>query len=150
MTTNLYFDLTQTLRLAEHAAAAPAHHLSFTEHHDGRTCPGALEWVADWGTYLMSGGRPGLLVEPADPASANVVVYAEGWGPESNRRALADTDVGGDDFVEHLHLSEAAPGEPSLLDLLRTGVATGYRYFLLRITGDDFAYGLSRTVPSDR
>jgi hypothetical protein len=116
--TDLYFNLAQALRLAEHAVAAPQQSPSFSEHTDGRRCPGGLAWITDWGIYLMSTGLPGLRVDPDDPDSANVVVYAEGWGPDSDRSELAHTDIGGDDFVEHLHLATAdEPAQRPLIDL---------------------------------
>jgi hypothetical protein len=51
--TNLYFDLADTLRLAEHAVAAAEHCPSGSEHLDGQSCPGGLSWVADWGIYRL-------------------------------------------------------------------------------------------------
>jgi hypothetical protein len=45
--TDLYFNLAQALRLAEHAIAAPEQNPTFSEHADGRPCPGGLAWVAD-------------------------------------------------------------------------------------------------------
>ncbi len=153
MPTDLYFDLAATLRLAEHAIAAPEHTQSYSEADDGRPCPGALEWVADWGTYLMSGGRPPLLSDPDDPTS-NIVVYAHGWDDSSDRAALAATDVGGDDFVEHLHLTQPDdpddPSGPPLITLLREGAAAGYRWLVLRVTPERVASQLSRTGPDGR
>ncbi|RSM53254.1 hypothetical protein DMB66_39205 [Actinoplanes sp. ATCC 53533] len=144
--TDLYFNLADTLRLAEHAVAAPEHSPSIGEQLDEQPCPGGLAWVADWGTYLMSTGVPGLRVDPDDPNSANVAVYAEGWGPDSNRAALARTDVGGDDFVEHLHLSTTdGPGQVPLIDQLREGAQRGARYLVLRIDGGTVGLRLSRT-----
>jgi hypothetical protein len=146
--TDLYFTLTETLRLAEHAIAAPAHNPSFTEHTDAQPCPGALAWVADEGTYLMSTGRPGLRVDPTNPDSSHAVVYAQGWEPDSDRRDLAHTDVGGDDFVEHLHLTSTdQPGQPPLIDLLRTGARRGYQYLVVSVTGDTYDLRLSRQGP---
>jgi hypothetical protein len=80
MATELYFALPSALRLAEHALASPANLPSLSEQDDGASCTGALEWVADDGTYLMSNGTPALLSDPHDPTS-NIVVHAEGWGP---------------------------------------------------------------------
>ena len=152
MPTDLYFDLADTLRLAEHAVAAPANNPSYSEHLDGLTCPGALEWVADSGTYLMSGGHPGLRTDPTDPDSSNVVVYAHGWGPDSDRRALAATGIGGDDFAEHLHLHEIFDADGSLIDRLRGGAAIGMRYLVLQVDGDadTVTIWLSRTGPQAR
>jgi hypothetical protein len=146
--TDLYFNLADTLRLAEHAVAAPEHSPSIGEQLDEQPCPGGLAWVADWGTYLMSTGVPGLRVDSDDPNSANVAVYAEGWGPDSNRAALARTDVGGDDFVEHLHLSAAdGPGQVPLITLLRDGAQRADRYLVLRVDGGTVGLRLSRTEP---
>jgi hypothetical protein len=150
MPTDLYFDLAETLRLAEHAIAAPENNPSYSEHLDGLACPGALEWVADWGTYLMSGGNPGLHTDPTDPNSSNVVVYAHGWGPDSDRRALAATGIGGDDFAEHLHLHETCEGsDRSLIDRLRQGAALGMRSLVLQVDADadTVTIWLSRTGP---
>lgn len=147
MPTDLYFNLADALRLAEHAVAAPEHNPSSSEQDDQQPCPGALEWVADWGTYLMSTGRPSLLTDATNPNS-NLAVYAEGWGRDSDRGALAHTDVGGDDFVEHLHLTTTEqPGETPLIDMLRAGARDGYRYLHLRIDGDAFQIRLSRGLP---
>ena len=48
MATDLYFNLAQTLRLAEHAVVAPQHSPSLSEQDDEQRCPSALAWVADW------------------------------------------------------------------------------------------------------
>jgi diguanylate cyclase (GGDEF)-like protein len=145
MATDLFFDLPAVLRLAEHAHAATGHAPSISEHLDGQRCPGGLEWVADWGTYLMSTGLPGLRVNPDDPTSGNVVVYADGWGPDSDRHSLAATDVGGDDFVEHLHLADNDFG---LLHLLRTGAQHGYPWFVITVDGDHFGFSAHRDDPA--
>jgi hypothetical protein len=114
MATELYFALPSALRLAEHALTAPVHLPSLTEHDDSITCAWALEWVADDGTYLMSNGTPALLADPHDPTS-NIVVHAEDFGPGSDRHWLGLSDVGFDDFTEHLHLTD---GDPPLIDRL--------------------------------
>jgi hypothetical protein len=151
VTTSLFFDLAATLRLAEHAVAAPEHHQSLTEAGDGVDCPAALEWVADFGVYVMSGGRPGLRVDPADPLSRHVVVYAHGW--EQGARDRQATDLGGDDFVEHLHLFEPVSARldgsrgSCLIDLIRLGAACGYQGFVIDVTGNSFTMRLSRTGP---
>jgi hypothetical protein len=147
---DLYFNLAETLRLAEHAVAATEHSRSGSEHLDGKSCPGALCWVADWGTYLTSSGLPRLSVDPSDPDSANVLVYAEGWGPDSDRRALAYTDVGGDDFDEHLHLTTVdQPGAVPLIDQLRAAAQRGDQYLVLRVARDTVSMLFSRTGPAD-
>src|SRR5262245_28353474 len=79
VTTTLHFDLPAALRLAEHAAAAAEHRQSYTESDTGVACPGALLWVADAGVYLMSGGIPGLRVDPTDDTSRHEIVYADGF-----------------------------------------------------------------------
>jgi hypothetical protein len=140
MSTLLWFDLAAVLRLAEHAHAAPEKVPSLTELVEGRACPGALAWVADSRVYLMSGGQPALLRDPEDPTS-NVVVHAHEWAPGSDRHARAATDLGADDFVEHLHLTD---GNPSLLAVLRDGVAAGHQSFVLDVTEHHVTYRLSR------
>jgi hypothetical protein len=95
-------------------------------------------WVADDGTYLMSGGNPPLLSDPDDPTS-NVVVHADGWGPGSDRDLLGLTDV---DFDEHLHLTD---DKPPLIELMREGVRRGYRWLVLTVQPDTFTVRLSRT-----
>ena len=148
MPTELFFDLPAVLRLAEHAHSAADHIPSITEQDNGQTCPGALEWVADTGVYLMSGGLPALLTNPEDPHSSNVVVYAEGWGPDTARRMRAATDIGGDDFVEHLHLQEPfGPKEMPLIEVLRVGAACGFPYLVLHLDGDTIATRLSGNGP---
>jgi hypothetical protein len=99
----------------------------------------------------MSGGRPGLRTDPHDPDSSHLVVYAEGWDARSDRSALAATDVGGDDFVEHLHLTppDSAAGRP-LIDVMRAGAADGYRWLVGEVTADTLAVRLSRTGPDGR
>jgi hypothetical protein len=151
MATDLYFNLDAALRLAEHALAAPEHNPSFTEHAEARTCPGALEWVADWGTYLMSGGRPGLRTDPDNPDSSHAVVYAEGWDEHSDRSALAATDVGGDDFVEHLHLTEpVTTAGQTLIDIMRAGAARGYAWLVLTVADNEMTLHLCRGAPANR
>jgi hypothetical protein len=147
--TDLYFNLAATLRLAEHAVAAGEHSRSFREQVDGQPCPGGLAWVADQGTYLMSTGLPGLRADPQDPHSTHVVVYAEGWGPDSDRGALAHTDVGGDDFVEHLHMTTVEqPGATPLIDQLRAGAVDGHRYLVVRVDGETFELRLAVRRPA--
>jgi hypothetical protein len=142
MALRLYFDLTATLRLAEHAVAAPKHAPSFTEHDDSVSCPGALVWVHDHGVYLMSSGLP-RLTEPNKPDSS-LVVYARGWNPDTDGHRDDHTHLGGDDFAEHLHLTE----QPHpLIDQLRAAHAAGYRWLRLTVTTDTYQVGVSRTRP---
>jgi len=89
----------------------------------------------------MSGGAPNLRSDPDDPGSN--IVYAEGWRPDSDRRARGDTDVGHDDFVEHLHL-HLHDGDPPLLERLRRGAADGYHWFVLGVTENGITIGLPR------
>ncbi|WP_433388651.1 DUF3085 domain-containing protein [Micromonospora sp. KLBMP9576] len=142
MTARLYFDLTDTLRLAEHAVAADEHAPTFTEREDGTLCPGALEWVHDHGVYLMSSGLPRL----ADPnrSEANLIVYAHGWNPDTDGpRHHPDL---GDDFVEHLHLTEAPT---PLIDTLRAAHAAGYRWLHLSVSADTYEVRATRTRRHD-
>ena len=142
MTINLYFDLPAVLRLAEHATTAGDNAPSFIEHVAGQTSGvPALVWVADWGTYLMSNGLPALLTDPHDPAS-NVIVYADGWGHDSDRRALGASAVGPDDFAEHFPLV----GD-HVLTLLQRGHASGFRWFVLTVSTTEITYRVSRNQP---
>jgi hypothetical protein len=139
MAIDLYFNLPAVLRLAEHATSAGTHLPSYTDHQAGQAngVP-ALCWVADWGTYLMSNGLPALLSDPNNEAS-NVVVFADGWGPDSNRSELGASDVGHDDFVEHLPLVGG-----HLLTLLQRGHAGCHRWFVLTVTTNKITYRVSR------
>lgn len=141
MAIDLYFDLPAVLRLAEHASAAPDHLLSFSEREAGQTrgVP-ALEWVADQGTYLMSNGQPGLREQHAP--RQNVVVFADGWGPDSDRYELGATEVGHDDFVEHFPLADT---DPTLVALLRAASAQGYQWFVLTVDTGHVEYRVSKT-----
>jgi hypothetical protein len=141
MPTNLWFPLPGALRLAEHAAAAPAHFPALSEHLDGLTCLGALVWVADDGTYLMSSGDPGLRTDPADPHS-NAVVYADGFGPGADLRG---TDIGADDFAEHLHLRDS---EPASLTTLRAAATRGHQWLVLTVTETEVTVRFARTKPA--
>ncbi|RKN46166.1 DUF3085 domain-containing protein [Micromonospora endolithica] len=143
MATHLYFDLTDTLRLAEHAVAAAEHAPTFTEREDGTPCPGALEWVHDHGVYLMSSGLP-RLTDPSRP-DANLIVYAHGWNPDTDGHPHAP-DLG-DDFVEHLHLTEVTP--TPLIDTLRAAHAAGYRWLHLTVTADTYEVRVIRNRRHD-
>ncbi|GAA1622940.1 DUF3085 domain-containing protein [Actinoplanes couchii] len=139
MTIDLYFDLPAVLRLAEHATAADDNLPSLIEVAAGQTSGApALTWVADSGTYLMSNGIPALLTDPHDQAS-NVVVFADGWGPDSDRHALGASAVGHDDFVEHLALDDG-----QLLTLLQRAHACDFRWFVLNVTTDQITFRVSQ------
>ncbi len=143
MALHLYFDLHDTLRLAEHAAASTTHAPTFTEREDGTACPGALVWVHDHGVYLMSSGLPGLK-DPNRP-EANHIVYAHGWNPDTDGHRH-DPDLGGDDFAEHLHLTE----QPTpLIDTLRTAHAAGYRWLHMTVSTDTYEVRVARTRRHD-
>ncbi len=139
MALHLYFDLTDTLRLAEHSAASTSHAPSYTEHQDGITCPGALVWVHDHGVYLMSSGLPGLK-DPNRPET-NLVVHAHGWNPDTDGHRH-DPDLGGDDFVEHLHLTQ----QPTpLIDTLHAAHTDGYRWLHLTVNAHTYEVRVART-----
>lgn len=112
---------------------------SLTEHHDGVTCPGALVRGHDHGVYLMSSGLPALPDQTRPDRS--LVVYAHGWNPDTNGHRH-DPDLGGDDFAEHLHLTD--PPEP-LIDTLRDAHTSGYRWLHLTVTADTYQVHLART-----
>ncbi|RKR88311.1 hypothetical protein BDK92_2622 [Micromonospora pisi] len=115
----LLFPLDQALGLAEHALTAPDHVRSLTREEEGLPAVPALLWVKDDGTYLMSNGIPGPPADPGRPDAGQQVVYADGWG-SGTRQELGHTDeIGGDDFVEHLELTQRFPDGRVLIDLLR-------------------------------
>jgi hypothetical protein len=141
-TTDLYFDLPAALRLAEHAATAPEQAPSYSEDTDGVACLGALVLVKDHGVYLMSSGRPG----PRHDQGGHHVVFAHGWAPDSPRD-LRSTHLGGDDFAEHLHLSE--PLNDQGTTLLRDCAARGHRYLVVRFYDTAFDIAISHDGPPD-
>lgn len=144
-TTDLYFDLPAALRLAEHAATAPEHAASYSESTDGVVCPGALVFVKDDGVYLMSSGRPG----PRHDQGGHHVAFAHGWTPDSLRNPHS-THLGGDDFAEHLHLTEPLNDHGgTLLALLRDGHTRGHRYLVLKVDDTAFDIAISRDGPPD-
>jgi len=130
----LWFDLQATARLAEHVAASTTHYPNGEEQLNHESCPGALVWAADRGTYLSSNGFPPLLANPADPDSTFVLVYACGWGPDSDRRLLGASAVGQDDFGVHLHLSTGP--DPWLLHI-RQAVKDGKQWMVLLVEEQD-------------
>jgi hypothetical protein len=138
--TDLYFDLSDVLRLAEHATTAPENAPSYTERTTGVACPGALVFVKDDGVYLMSSGLP--RPRPDD-------VFAHGW-PAGTRRDPRRTHLGGDDFAEHLHLAEPLNDQgTTLLDALRDAHARGHRYLLLKVSHTDFDIAISSDRPTN-
>jgi hypothetical protein len=144
-TTDLFFDLPAVLRLAEHAATAPEHAPSYIEDADNIACPGALVFVADDGVYLMSSGRPG----PRHDQGGHHAAFAHGW-PAGTRRDPRRTHLGGDDFAEHLHLTEPFNDQGgTLLDLLRAGHDKGHGYLVLKVGDTAFDIAISRDGPPD-
>ena len=150
--TTLYFDLPAALQLAEHAAAAAEHSPSYTESETGVACPGALLWVADAGIYLMSGGIPGLRVDPTDDTSRHEVVYADGWTEEDDYHDRHYTELGGDDFAEHLHLHDRYGTRRdgtnvTLLQAMRAAAASGHRCLDIDVhNADTYSLRLARTA----
>lgn len=144
MSATLRFSLPETLALADHALAAPHAQPTFYEQEQRVACTGALAWVKDDGTYLMSGGEPRLPADTADPHGPARVVYAEGWGPGASHDLLA-AHLGGDDFVEHLHLRE---GNPPLIDQMREAHRRGYRWLVIVVHRDTFQVGFAGAPPS--
>ncbi len=140
----LLFPLTDTLTIAEHAIAAPGHHQSYAQMADDVTATPALHWVKDDGTYLMSNGNPGLPADPANPHGGQQVVAALGYGPDT-RQDLGHTDIGGDDFVEHIDLTDPA-GETQLIDALRQAATRGWEWFAIDVDGDTIAIRIFATL----
>ena len=142
MALRLYFPIDGVIRLLQHTEASPEKEQSFSELEDGKPCPGALVWVSDFNSvYLMSGGLPSLLSDPNDKSS-NVIVEALGWGEYDDHPRAADTELGGDDFAEHLHLL----GKP-MQSLIRKQ-AEGYGWFVIDvIDADRFVPRVARNPP---
>ncbi|MDG4834160.1 DUF3085 domain-containing protein [Solwaraspora sp. WMMD1047] len=141
MALHLYFPLPETLRLAAHATTAADQEPSYTEHTDGIACPGALVWVHDHGVYLMSSGLPQLR-DPDDP-NRNLIVYADGWNPDLDGDHRDHTHLG-DDFAEHIHLTD---GDPALIDTLRQAHTQGYRWLRLAVTEQHYDLSVARKRP---
>lgn len=124
----LRFPLDRVLAAAEHAYAAPAHHLGPGE---TDTAP-RLWWCKDDGTYLRSNGRYPVQTRDED-GRLFPVVFAEGWGPGTDPTAA----FGGDDICESIELTTPLPGDGrTLLDDLRTAAAEGATHFDLTIADD--------------
>lgn len=134
MATDLYFPLPAVVRLLAHARASARHTMTITEVEEKLTCPGGLEWVTDSGVYLMSTGLPGL---PGDNGEENLVVYADGFGPATSRAEIRHTDLGPDDFVEHLHFED-------LGDMVERGTAGQAAWLWLRVVGENVEFRLAR------
>jgi len=98
--TDLRFDASKVLPVAEHALAASAHKESFGQDQGGP----ALWLVKDAGVYLMSNGAPGQLLPGGDESV--VVVYADGLSDAANYDDISDA-VGGDDFCEAIPIDAA-------------------------------------------
>ncbi|RNH99667.1 DUF3085 domain-containing protein [Micromonospora aurantiaca] len=98
-----------------------------------------MEWVHDHGVYLMSNGLP-RLTDPDRPG-ANLTVHAHGWNPRLDGHR-SDPDLGGDDFVEHLHLTD----EPRpLIEEMRRAHAVGYQWLDLVVQTGAFTHRFTRT-----
>lgn len=131
--TVLQFPLADVIELVAHALSCTEHIESYSQREAGEPGTPALEWVKDDGTYLMSNGVPCL--EGRD-GEINRVVYAEGWG-SGTRHAVSRTEVGGDDFVEAIEVSE------ELLLRLRQARTAGLGWFYVRTSKDRFTIGLA-------
>lgn len=134
----LVFPLDQALAAAEHATTATDHKLGYGE----TTSAPRLWWVKDQGTYLMSNGKT-----PADTRDASGrlphVVYADGWGPDTDARSI----LGGDDFRESLDLTTPLLEDgTTLLGMLREATATGGTRFLLKAVFNDEYMDLTYSV----
>ncbi|GHJ45871.1 hypothetical protein Cs7R123_32130 [Catellatospora sp. TT07R-123] len=137
--TRLYFSLAQTMVLAEHAMRATDHHLSLTRRDAGLPAVPALLWGKDDGTFLLSSGIPGLPRNAARPDHGQRAVYAEGWGP-GTRQELSHTDIGGDDFTEHLELTEPLAIGATLIQYLRAAARRNRPWFALDVSADHIGY----------
>lgn len=123
---NLHFDRTKVEQLLAHATAAEEHRLLYE---DKATDQPGLWLVGDQGVYLMSNGRPPLLLpDQPDGGEKNLVVYAtevdptrlkfEAWWQAKNM------SFGGDDGIEFFTAKELIaalvtykPGEPLTLSV---------------------------------
>jgi hypothetical protein len=64
--------------------------------------------------------------------------------PDTDGHRRDHTHLGGDDFAEHLHLTE---NPDPLIAQLRAAHTGGYRWLHLTVTTDTYALGLSRGLP---
>jgi hypothetical protein len=131
--TVLQFTLADVMELVVHSLSCTDHIASFSQTEAGEPGAPALEWVKDDGTYLMSNGVPCL--EGRD-GEANRVVYAKGWG-SGTRSELGHTEVGGDDFVEYIGVSE------EVLLRLRQASAAGLEWFCVLASESSFKVGFA-------
>jgi hypothetical protein len=131
--TVLQFPLDDVIELVAHALGCTEHIESYSQSEAGEPGRPALEWVKDDGTYLMSNGRPCLAGRDGE---VNRVVYAEGWS-SGTRSTVSRTEVGGDDFVEPIEVSE------ELLLRLRQAHAAGLEWFCVRVSEYRFRVGLA-------
>jgi hypothetical protein len=130
--TVLRFPLDDVIELVAHALSCTEHIESYSQREAGDLGTPALEWVKDDGTYLMSNGLPCL----GRDGEINRVVYAEGWG-SGTRSVVSRTEVGGDDFVEPIEVSE------EILLRLRQAHAAGLGWFCVRVSEAHFRVGLA-------
>ncbi|MFC4376356.1 DUF3085 domain-containing protein [Nocardia halotolerans] len=143
----LWFPLSQVSTIAEHAMAATEHSWPTWDDDKPDPVPPALVWAKDQGTYLLSNGVPRLLADPAKPDGSSQVVYAVGYDSYFN---FTDTAVGGDDFAEHISLTEEHDGI-TLIELIRHHAARGAILILTVIPGGTYSIDFSSaTSPFDR
>ncbi|MEV6782703.1 hypothetical protein [Streptomyces sp. NPDC051098] len=127
-TAQFYFRLSAVLEVAEHAAAAPRHHLF----DDEATETPALWWIADDGSYIMSNGlHPSGTPKDAD---ARTIVFAQGWETGTHPGSVLGDECSQETFP--LCDPNATDAEPALLDMLRTSVRDGHVWLVLEITSD--------------
>ena len=126
--TVLQFLLADVIELVARSLSSADHTEPYSQIEAGEPGVPALGWVKDDGTYLMSNRVPRL--EGRD-GETNRVVYAEGWG-SGTRSAVSRTEVGGDDFVEPIAVSE------ELLLRLCQARAAGLGWFYVRTSKDRF------------
>lgn len=137
----LYFSLKDALALAEHAVAARAHCPSWSQAENSQPAGPSLIWAKDQGTYLATNGLPTMRHDAHDPDS-DVVVYAEGWGCDSDAELSLIPGIGGDDFEEHIDLTSPFASFPTLLDALRATGRAGFEWLVIT-AHDDLSYTLA-------
>ena len=115
---DLFFPLSEVLEIAEHAVGAREHSPSLTQYDEGVPGVASLVWAKHNSIYLHSNGLPRQLANPLMVEGPARRVSARGWGPGTGP-ALGRTPVGGDDFAEHIELSEPFPDGGSLIELIR-------------------------------